>query len=70
MTPAPLTPRSKIIAVTPFRRRARRLERKLQAQLEVGWATDARMPGWALGVKVAPAGRLLWAVIATEHRGH
>lgn len=71
-----------IISVTPFRRLARRSERRYQQVLdkykqhggvslsEAERRIVDRVPGWAHGVKVVPAGRAMWAVVATENEGH
>lgn len=70
-----------IVYVTPFRRRARAVERELQAALDryaEGRATpedfhlthgEYSVPDWAEGVRVEKAGRLSWAVVATPERG-
>lgn len=68
-----------ILYVTPFRRRARRVEREVQAWLDEGreyvrqdhlTIDAAAFPSWARGVRVERAGRLSWAVVATAERGH
>jgi hypothetical protein len=57
-----------IIAVTPFRRRARTMEREIQHALDTHQPTS--LPDWVHGVRVEKAGLLQWAVVATENRGH
>lgn len=65
-----------ILYVTPFRRRARKVEREITAKMngrgKCGGDPGQRLviPPWAQGVRVARAGRLSWAVVATSSRGH
>ena len=72
-----MAPPDEILMVTPFRRRARRVERALQAALDAGRVevlladdTFVIAPTWANGVRVQRAGRFQWAVVATFERGH
>jgi hypothetical protein len=73
----------RILYVTPFRRRARRIERALQEALDAlhrgpgkptlqqqGMLDEYAMPHWAHGVRVDHAGPFQHAIVATEHRGH
>lgn len=68
---------TEILATTPFRRRARKMERELQDWLDNGqgvkpppsWIGYA-VPSWAEGARVEKAGRFSWAVVATSTRGH
>jgi hypothetical protein len=66
-----------IVSVHPFRRTARKEERRLQRVLdayhEVHVILDdapADLPLWAHGVRVERAGAFQHAVVATERRGH
>lgn len=60
-----------ILYVTPFRRRARKMERQIQAALDEGRAPDlVTPPAWVQGVRVERAGLLSWAVVGTANRGH
>jgi len=69
-----MTGRTKVIA-GPFwtRRKARRVERDLQAQVRSGDVDyvvgDIEVPCWARGVRVEKLGIASWTVVATNWKG-
>lgn len=64
------------VFVTPYRRRARKLERVIQAWLDAGRPYPGlpldypQIPEWAQGVRAERVGVFSWIVTATEYRGH
>ncbi len=72
----------RIVYVSPFRRRAREVERQLQEAIEERDGAEGLSPvsfrllaeygieDWAHGVRVERAGLFQHAVVATEERGH
>jgi len=77
-----MTPPDRILFVSHLRRRARAVERELQAAIDEDRGGEGlspanfrllssyRVPDWARGVRVERAGWLSWAVVATEEKGH
>ena len=65
---------TEIASIHPFRRSARKRERDLQTWLDTRRAGKPPggkpVPIWAKGARVEKAGRLLWAVVLTDHKGH
>lgn len=65
--------KTEAVFVTPYRRRARRVERELQAYLAGERPEppgDVPFPEWGKGARVERAGWFSWIVTATEYRGH
>ena len=61
--------RTQILSVHKFRRTARKLERKLTAELEAQPSGLDWLP-WARGVRVRKAGPFQYVVEATAWQGH
>jgi len=74
--------RTEIIFTSPFRRRARRVEREVQRAVDqrdgvlpatgagVGVLARYAIPSWAHGARYEKAGPFSHAVVATSTRGH
>lgn len=65
--------KTQAVFVTPYRRRARKVERELQAYADgdrSGPPGDVPFPEWAKGARVEHVGWFSWIVTATEERGH
>ena len=74
MSPDSRSPDPVILSVHPTRRRARKLERQVQAWLQGGRASDppdtiVPVPEWVRGARYQKAGRLQHAVMGTYLRG-
>ena len=63
--------RTMVLSVHPFRRTARRKERKLQNLLDNERSNASLgLPTWVRGARVEKAGPMMYAVVGTDNRGH